>query len=99
MRKERSFVAAGAGANLDDRGAVIERIGGHEEGLELLFEARLLGFDAADFGPRFGGQLGVGNDNELARLRELVVEALEAPRAVDDRSEPLVVAPQRRESS
>jgi hypothetical protein len=46
--KERSLVAAGARADFDDRGAIVERIRRHEQWLELalnLLDALLGSFD------------------------------------------------------
>ena len=48
-----------------------------------------------DFGARFGGELRVVNGNELARLRELVIEFLQSPGLRDDSGEALVLPSQR----
>ena len=74
--KQRSLVAARTGSDFDDRGPIIERIGRNEQWLELalgLLDALLR---TCDFRTRLSGELFVVNDNELARLRELVIEFL-----------------------
>jgi len=57
------------------------------------------GLGARHFGTRFGCQLGVVNENELARLRELVIEFLQPLRQRDDGRESLVLSPERCEKT
>src|SRR4029450_5089904 len=76
-RKERGFVAAGARTNFDDRRSIVERIRRNERWFEGVLHLPDGVFDAVDLGARFGRQLGVVNDNEVARLRELVIEFLQ----------------------
>jgi hypothetical protein len=96
--EERRFVSPRAGADFHDRGPVIQRVRRDQQRLEFLVEPQLLGLDAGDFRSGFGRKLRVGNDNELARLRELVVQSFEAPGSFDDGGQPLMVAPQRRQA-
>jgi hypothetical protein len=72
-REQGRLVTAGARANLDDGVALVERVLRNDERLELGLElgGRLL--EAFDLVAGLGGQLGVVNRNELARLRELVL--------------------------
>jgi hypothetical protein len=91
-REQRRLVAAGAGADLDDGVALVERILRDECRLQLGLE-RLDGrLEASDFGARFGGQLGVVNGNELARLRELVLLLSKTGSQLDERSQPPMFA-------
>jgi len=76
--EESSLVTTGAGPDLDDGGAVIQGVGRHEQRLELSLDLGLLLLDALDFCAGLGSHLCVVNDNELARLRELVIEFLQA---------------------
>jgi hypothetical protein len=48
-----------------------------------------------DFRARLGGHLGVVNGNELARLRELVLDLPEPVGGANDLGQPLVLTPQR----
>ena len=81
--EQRRLVAAGAGADLDDGVAVVERIARHEQRRERAPRARRCrARGALDLGARFGGHLGVVNGNELARLRELVFGLFELARAI-----------------
>jgi hypothetical protein len=57
------------------------------------------GLDARHFGARLGRQLGVVNDNELARLRELVIEFVQPLCQCDDGRESLVLSPERCEQT
>jgi hypothetical protein len=50
---------------------------------------------AFDLGARFGGHFGVVNDNELARLRELVIKFFQALGQRDDLTESLVLSSER----
>jgi hypothetical protein len=50
------------------------------------------------FRVRLGGELGIVNENELARLRELVLESLKLGRQLHYRSQPPVLASQLSES-
>jgi hypothetical protein len=53
------------------------------------------GLHARHFGARLGRQLGVVNDNELARLRELVIEFLQTLCERDDGRQSLVLSSER----
>ena len=89
--EDRGLVAAGAGADLDDRVAVMERIGRQEQRLERFLRQRNGRLDPRDFGAGFGGHLGVIKRQELARLRELQVHPLEFLGARDHLAEALVL--------
>jgi len=82
--EQRGFIATSAGANLDDGVAVVERVAGDDERLELL-----LGRGDALLQPRLLSarlirHLGVVNENELANLRELVFVLVESGGQLDD---------------
>lgn len=51
--------------------------------------------DALDLRARLGRELGVVNDNELARLRELVIEFLQTLRQREDGGQSLVLTSER----
>jgi hypothetical protein len=88
--EERSLVATGASANLDDRVAVVEWIARNDERLELLLEPGDARLQTRLLGPSLLGELGVVNKNELAHLRELVFTLAELGRQLDDGSEAAV---------
>jgi hypothetical protein len=92
-RKQGGLVSTGAGADFDDRRPVIERIGGNKEDLEAQLERGDGGLGAIDLGLGHRGHLRVVNANELARLRELVIETLEFLRLFQDRGKALMFAP------
>jgi hypothetical protein len=96
-REQRRFVSASTRPYLDNSRAIVERIGWNEQRLELALDFRLRLFHPCDFRTRFGCQLGVVNDNELARLRELVIEFFQSVGQRDDVGEPLVLSSERRE--
>ena len=75
--EQRRLVAAGAGADLDDRVAVVERVVREERGLEPRLEVGDGPLEPLDFARGFGGHLGVVNGNELAGFGELVLGLLE----------------------
>jgi hypothetical protein len=81
--EERRLVAAGAGADLHDGGAVVERIMGDEERLEPTLGVLYRFDETLLFGARLGGQLGVVRIHELARLRQVVLVLPEAARQLD----------------
>jgi hypothetical protein len=95
--EERGLVAAGAGADLDDGVAIVERIAGDEERKQLAFELGGGGLEARLLGARLGGHLGVVNGNELAHVRELVFTLLEFGRQLDDGGEAAVLPAELRE--
>ena len=96
--EQRGLVAAGAGAKLDDRVAVVERIARDEQRRERALERRRWSASSRSTSRRgLGGHLGVVNRNELARLRELVLEFLAVGRQLDDRLEPAVLPAELRE--
>jgi hypothetical protein len=72
--KQRSLIATGTRADLDDRGSVVERIGGNEQRFELTLEPIDTLLCPLHFRTRLSSELFVVNKNELARLRELVIE-------------------------
>jgi hypothetical protein len=96
--EERRLIAAGAGSDFHDAGALVERVLRHEQGFERLFDALDLGLHALDFSARFGGELRVVGAHELARLLELMVLLFEPLRVFDDGREALVLTAQRRQS-
>src|SRR5206468_480423 len=71
--KERSLVSARTGTKLDDRVAIVQRIAGNDEWLELLLELPDAVLEARELGAGLVRHLGVVNENELANLRELVI--------------------------
>ncbi len=89
--EERRFVAAGAGADLDDRRAVVERVVGDEEGAQVEFDLLDRAGEAFDLRFGLGGHLGVVNGNELARLHELVLVFPKLLRQLHHGPEPLVL--------
>ena len=89
--EQSGLVAAGPWTNFDDRGPIVERVRGDEERLELALYLGDRQFGPLDFGARFSGHLSVVNDNELARLRELVIEFFQALSQRDDVRESLVL--------
>ena len=93
-REQRRLVTTGAGANLDDRVTLIEWVLWNDERLELGLQlgGRLL--EAFDLGAGLGGQLGVVNRNELARLRELVLLLPKPASQLYERGESAVFAAQ-----
>ena len=93
--EQRRLVATGAWSNLYDRRPVVQRIRWDEHRLEVALDVGYCGVDAFDFRARFGGQLGVVNDNELARLRELVIEFLQSLCERYDSRESLVLPSER----
>ncbi len=76
--EECGFVAAGAGADLEDGGAVVERIARHKERRQLRFDLGDLRGEAVVLGARFGGHVGVGGGEQLRQLRALALGAREA---------------------
>ena len=74
--KERRLIAARTGADFDDRRTIVERIRRNEQWLELTLELLDALFRARDLRARLSGELFVVNENELACLRELVIEFL-----------------------
>jgi hypothetical protein len=74
--KQRSLISAGAWADFDDRRTIVERIRRNEKRFQLTLELLDGLLCPRDFGTRLSGELCVVNDNELARLRELVIEFL-----------------------
>src|SRR5688500_3863955 len=90
--EDRGLVAAGARADLDDGGPVVERIGRHEHGLELALEVLELLLELLDLGARLRGHLRVVNGNELARLHELVRKLVDSVSELDYCAEALVLA-------
>jgi hypothetical protein len=89
--KEGGLVSTGAGADLDDRSAVIERVVRHEEGLHVGLQRGDQPFEARDLGPSFRGQLRVLGRQELTGLTELVLGPGEFSPKFDDASQPLVL--------
>jgi hypothetical protein len=89
------FVTASACADFDNRRAVVERVVRNERRLDERLELRNSVFDAGDFGARFVGHFRVINRNELACLRELVLESLELSGHFDERAKVAVLATQR----
>src|SRR5215510_8879089 len=83
--EESGLVAARSGADFYDRVAIVERIAGNEERLEVLLELGDARLEVRLFGACLLGQLGVVNENELANLRELVFEFVESAGQLDDR--------------
>src|SRR6185437_14913904 len=71
--EEGGLVSAGSRANFDDGRAIIERIARQEERQQLSLERSDPRGEPILFRARFRGKLGVVNENELARLRELVL--------------------------
>src|SRR6185503_14326345 len=92
--EEASFLASRPGANLDDRIAVVEGIARDEERFELLLDVGDLRFQSRLFRARLGGQIRVVNENELAYLRELVLEFSESGGRLGNRGEPPVLSPE-----
>ena len=92
--EQRGLVAAGAGADLDDRVAVVERIVREERGLQPRLEIGDGPLEPLDLVSGLGGHLGVVNENELARFGELVLGLLELGRQLDDRLEASVLPTQ-----
>jgi hypothetical protein len=92
--KQRGLVAAGAGADFDDRRPIVQRVVGNEEGAEVDFQLFDRRAKPLDFRFGLGGHLGVVNGNELACLRELVLEFSESVGEFDNGAEPLVLSPQ-----
>ena len=74
--KERGLIAARTGADFDDRRTIVEWIRRNEQWLELALELLDALFRARDLRARLSGELFVVNENELACLRELVIEFL-----------------------
>jgi hypothetical protein len=95
--EEGRLVAAGARADLDDRGAVVERVGGDEQRLQLPLELGDAGLEPELLGACFLGHLRVVNGNELAHLRELVLVLPELAGLFDDGAQALVLATEARE--
>jgi hypothetical protein len=83
--KERRFVAARAGADLEDGVAIVQRIARHEHRLDPFVELRDRAFQSRDLTFRFGRELGVINGNELTDTRELVFRLPQARRQLDER--------------
>jgi len=90
-REQGGLVTTGAGANLDDRVAIIERVVRQEGRLQLRLELDELGLEAYDLAGGLGRHLGVVNGNELARLRELVFRPVQPRRQLDDGGESSVL--------
>ncbi len=93
--KQRRFVAPGAGPDLDDRGAIIERIRGDQERLEVGLDRRNRLLEAGDLRPGERRHFGVLIGNELARLHELVIQFFEPIRQSNHGAQPLVLPAQR----
>jgi hypothetical protein len=98
-REERGLVAARPRADLDDRGAVVERVARDEQRLELALEPLDLGLETLLLGARFRGHVRVVSKNELADIRELVLGLLQPVGHLDDRREALLLSAERREQS
>jgi hypothetical protein len=96
-RKKGGFVAARAGANLDDAVTLVERVARDEEGHDRALDARDRCLQPVLLSACFRGHLGIINANELAHLRELVLIPLEAGRHFLDRGEPAMLPSQLRE--
>jgi hypothetical protein len=92
--KERGFIAARSRPDFDDAVAIVERIARNEQRRDLLFDARDPLLESAHFGARFLRHFRVINGNELARLRELVIQSIESGRQLRDRSQPCVFSSQ-----
>jgi hypothetical protein len=65
-----------------------------ERGLELRLQLGDRRFQALDLTGGLGGQLGVVNGNELARIGELVLGLFESGRQLEDRLEATVLPAQ-----
>ena len=61
------------GPDLDDGVAVFERVARQQCAEQRVLELRDFPLEVRHLGARLGGELGVINGNELARLRELVL--------------------------
>src|SRR5436190_3000919 len=96
-REQRGFVAARAGADLDDGVAVVQGIVREERGLESRLERRHRRLQLLDLASGLGGHLGVVNENELARVGELVLGLLKLRRQLGDRLEASVLPSQIRD--
>src|SRR2546426_1588676 len=77
--EQRRLVATGAGADLDDRVAVVQRIAGGQQLGEVGAQPRHLGAQPLDVGPGELRQLGVAIVEHFARLGEL---GLKPPQAI-----------------
>jgi hypothetical protein len=95
--EQRRLVAAGAGADLDDRIAVVERVARDEVREQANLELGDRGFEASELGARLGGHFGVVNGNELAHVGELVFTSFELGRQFGDGSEAAVLPSELRE--
>src|SRR6185369_6159506 len=93
-REERGLVPTGAGADLDDRVAVVERVVREERGLQPRLEIGDAPLESIDLVSGLGRHLGVVNENELARIGELVLGLLKLRRQLDDRLEASVLPTQ-----
>ena len=93
-REQRGLVSARAGADLDDAAAVVERVVREKRGADGSIEREQLGLEPLDLPARLLGELGVVNENELANLRELVLDLSEPCRQRDDRLKPAVLPSQ-----
>jgi hypothetical protein len=92
--EECRFITACPGPDLDDRVAVIEGIARNDERLQLFLELRDARLEAALLGTSLLGELRVGNENELANLRELVFVFAESTGQLDDWSKASVLSTQ-----
>jgi hypothetical protein len=79
VRSEKgSLIAAGPGANLDDGGAVVQRIMGDEKGADIDLESANLRLEPVSFRASLRGEVGIVTGRELLRFQALGVASLEA---------------------
>lgn len=92
------LIATRPRANLHDRRAIVERIVGHEERFEFGEDAVPHRGQSRHFRAGLGGHLRIVGVCQLLRAGELGFRPVEPPGRIDHFEQPLVLAPERRES-